>query len=71
MDVRQNNSLPWSHHVSRNNMFQAHVHHQFGRNIACPTTYVPVADLGVLAKVSNGTGAVSVDIEVLVLEAES
>lgn len=47
MDVRQKTSLPWSHHVSRNNMFQAHVHHQFGRNIACPTTYVPVTDNGI------------------------
>ena len=28
-------------------MFQAHIHHQFGRNIACPTTYVPVSDIGV------------------------
>lgn len=27
-------------------MVQAHVHHQFGRNIACPTTYVPVTDNG-------------------------
>ena len=28
-------------------MFQAHVHHQFGRNMACPTTYVPVTDIGI------------------------
>lgn len=28
-------------------MFQAHIHHQFGRNIACPTTYTPVSDIGV------------------------
>lgn len=28
-------------------MAQAHVHHQFGRNVACPTTYVPVTDNGV------------------------
>ena len=28
-------------------MFQAHVHHQFGRNIACLTTYVPVTDIGI------------------------
>jgi len=47
MEIRQKNSLPWGHHVSRNNMFQAHIHHQFGRNISCPTTYVPVADNGV------------------------
>ena len=47
MDIRQKTSLPWSHHIARGNMFQAHVHHQFGRNIACPTTYVPVTDIGV------------------------
>jgi len=47
MEIRQKNSLPWSYHVSRGNMFQAHVHHQFGRNVACPTTYVPVSDIGV------------------------
>ena len=47
MEIRQKNSLPWSHHISRNNMFQAHIHHQFGRNVACPTTYVPVSDIGV------------------------
>ena len=47
MEIRQKNSLPWGHHVSRNNMFQAHVHHQFGRNISCPTTYVPVSDNGI------------------------
>ena len=46
MEIRQKNSLPWGYHVSRGNMFQAHVHHQFGRNIACPTTYVPVTDNG-------------------------
>lgn len=28
-------------------MFQAHIHHQFGRNIACPITYTPVSDIGV------------------------
>ena len=47
MEIRQKNSLPWGHHVSRGNMYQAHVHHQFGRNITCPTTYVPVTDNGV------------------------
>ena len=47
MEIRQKNSLPWGHHVSRGNMFQAHVHHQFGRNITCPTTYVPVTDNGI------------------------
>ena len=46
MDIRQKTSLPWGHHVSRGNMYQAHVHHQFGRNIACPTTYAPVTDNG-------------------------
>lgn len=47
MEIRQKNSLPWGHHVARGNMFQAHVHHQFGRNTACPTTYVPVTDIGI------------------------
>lgn len=47
MDIRQKTSLPWSHHVSRGNMALTHVHHQFGRNVACPTTYVPVTDNGV------------------------
>lgn len=28
-------------------MFQSHVHHQFGRNIAVGTTYAPIADIGV------------------------
>ncbi len=46
MEVRQKNSVPWSYHVSRENMFQAHVHHQFGRNVAVGTTYVPITDLG-------------------------
>ena len=46
MDVRQKTSLPWGHQIARENMFQAHIHHQFGRNIACPTTYVPVSDNG-------------------------
>jgi len=47
MDVRQKTSLPWGYHVARKNMFQAHIHHQFGRNVACPTTYVPVTDNGI------------------------
>ena len=47
MDIRYKNSLPWSAHVSRGNMLHAHVHHQFGRNLACPTTYVPVSDAGI------------------------
>lgn len=46
MDVRQKTSLPWGHQIARGNMFQAHIHHQFGRNVACPTTYVPVSDNG-------------------------
>jgi hypothetical protein len=47
VDIRQKNSLPWSHHIARGNMFQAHVHHQFGRNVATPTTYAPVTDIGI------------------------
>jgi hypothetical protein len=47
MDIRQKTSLPWSHHIARNNMFQAHVHHQFGRNISIGTSYEPVTDLGI------------------------
>ncbi len=47
VDVRQKNSLPWSHYISMGNMAQAHVHHQFGRNINVTTDYTPVADIGV------------------------
>jgi len=47
VEIRQKNSLPWSHHLSMGNMFQAHVHHQFARNVATSTSYVPVADLGI------------------------
>lgn len=47
MEIRQKNSLPWSHHLAMGNMYQAHVHHQFGRNIAVGTTYAPIADIGV------------------------
>lgn len=47
MDVRQKTSLPWSHHIARENMFQAHIHHQFGRNIAVGLNYTPVSDIGV------------------------
>jgi len=47
MDIRYKNSLPWGAQVSRGNMHLAHVHHQFGRNTACPTTYVPVTDNGI------------------------
>ena len=46
MDIRQKTSLPWGHQIARGNMFQAHVHHQFGRNVACGTTYTPVSDNG-------------------------
>ena len=46
MDIRQKTSLPWTHHVSRNNMALAKIRHQFGRNVACPTTYAPVTDNG-------------------------
>jgi hypothetical protein len=47
LEIRQKNSLPWSHHLSMGNMYQAHVHHQFGRNIASATSYQPVSDIGV------------------------
>lgn len=47
MEVRQKNSLPWSHHLAMGSMYQAHVHHQFGRNVAVGTSYVPVSDLGI------------------------
>lgn len=47
MEIRQKNSLPWSHHLAMGNMYQAHVHHQFGRNIAVGTTYAPIADISV------------------------
>ena len=47
MEQRYKNTLPWGHQVSRGNVQQVHVHHQFGRNIACGTSYVPVSDNGV------------------------
>lgn len=47
MEVRQKNSLPWSHHLAMGSMYQADVRHQFGRNIAVGTSYVPVSDLGI------------------------
>jgi hypothetical protein len=47
MEIRQKNSLPWSHHLAIGNMYQAHVHHQFGRNTAIGTSYEPVSDIGV------------------------
>jgi len=46
MEIRQKNSLPWSHHLAIGNMYQAHVHHQFGRHVVVGTTYTPVADTG-------------------------
>jgi hypothetical protein len=46
MEIRQKNSLPWSHHLAIGNMNQAHVHHQFGRHVLVGTTYTPVADTG-------------------------
>lgn len=36
-----------------------------------PIKITELTDIGVLAKVSNGTGAVSVDMEVIILEAET
>jgi hypothetical protein len=46
MEIRQKNSLPWSHHLAIGNMNQAHVHHQFGRHMTIGTTYTPVSDTG-------------------------
>jgi hypothetical protein len=46
MEIRQKNSLPWSHHLAIGNMNQAHVHHQFGRHVLVGTTYTPVSDTG-------------------------
>jgi hypothetical protein len=36
-----------------------------------PIKFPELTDIGVLAKVSNGTGAISVDMEILMLEAET
>lgn len=47
MEIRQKNSLPWSHHLAIGNMDLAHVHHQFGRNISVTTSYTPVSDTGI------------------------
>ena len=47
MEMRDKNSLPWGAHIARGNMRLAHIHHQFGRNIACGTSYVPVSDNGI------------------------
>jgi hypothetical protein len=47
MELRYKNSLPWGAQISRGNMLHAHIHHQFGRNTACGTSYTPVTDNGV------------------------
>jgi len=47
MQTRDKNSLPWGAHISRGNMRLARIYHQFGRNIACGISYVPVSDNGV------------------------
>lgn len=47
METRDKNSLPWGAHIARGNMRLAHIHHQFGRNTACGTSYVPVTDNGI------------------------
>jgi len=47
MEQRYKNTLPWGHQVSRGNVQQVHVHHQFGRNVSCGTSYAPVSDIGV------------------------
>jgi hypothetical protein len=47
METRDKNSLPWSAHVARGNMRLAHIHHQFGRNTSCGTSYEPVTDNGI------------------------
>jgi hypothetical protein len=46
MELRDKNTLPWGAHIARGNMRLVHVHHQFGRNTACGTSYVPVSDNG-------------------------
>ena len=46
MELRDKNTLPWGAQIARGNMRLAHVHHQFGRNIACGTSYTPVTDNG-------------------------
>lgn len=47
MELRDKNSLPWGAQIARGNMRLAHIHHQFGRNTACGTSYTPVTDNGV------------------------
>ena len=47
MELRDKNTLPWGAQIARGNMRLAHILHQFGRNIACGTTYTPVSDNGV------------------------
>lgn len=46
MEMRDKNSLPWGAQIARGNMRLAHIHHQFGRNTACGTSYEPVTDNG-------------------------
>jgi hypothetical protein len=47
MELRDKNTLPWGAQIARGNMRLAHIHHQFGRNTACGTSYTPVTDNGV------------------------
>ena len=47
MEQRYKNSLPWGHQLTRNNIQLARIRHQFGRNVACGTSYTPVSDIGV------------------------
>jgi hypothetical protein len=47
METRDKNTLPWGAQIARGNMRLAHIHHQFGRNVECGTSYVPVSDNGV------------------------
>jgi len=47
MEQRYKNSLPWGHQLARGNIQLARIRHQFGRNVACGTAYVPVSDNGV------------------------
>lgn len=47
MEMRDKNSLPWGAQIARGNMRLAHIHHQFGRNAACGTSYEPVSDNGI------------------------
>lgn len=57
METRDKNTLPWGAQIARGNMRLAHIHHQFGRNAACGTSYVPVSDIGTYRtpQVANAT----------------